>query len=67
MLLLVDIVDFDASFPVDAVDILHPYVTQGFVDVLLVATKTDLLPTQCTRHRQGCLQSFNRPPRLSST
>ena len=51
VLLLVDVVDFDGSFPVDAVDILHPYVMNETVDVLLVATKVDLLPTQCTRTR----------------
>ena len=51
VLLLVDVVDFDASFPVDAVDFLHPYVMNETVDVLLVGTKVDLLPTQCTRTR----------------
>lgn len=57
VLLLVDVVDFDGSFPVDAVDILHPYVVNETVDVLLVATKVDLLPTQCTRTR---VSSFAR-------
>jgi hypothetical protein len=42
---------FDGSFPVDAVDFIHPYMMKGTVDVLLVATKVDLLPTQCTRNR----------------
>ena len=51
ILLLVDIVDFDASFPIDAVDFLDPYVKDETVDVLLVANKVDLLPTQCTRAR----------------
>lgn len=57
ILLLVDVVDFDGSFPVDAVDVLHPYVVDESVDVLLVATKVDLLPTQCTRTR---VSSFAR-------
>lgn len=51
VLLLVDLIDFDGSFPVDAVDILSPYVANESVDVLLVGTKVDLLPTQCTRAR----------------
>ena len=51
VLCLVDLVDFDGSFPVDAVDILSPYVANESVDVLLVGTKVDLLPTQCTRAR----------------
>ena len=51
VLCLVDLIDFDGSFPVDAVDILSPYVANESVDVLLVGTKVDLLPTQCTRAR----------------
>jgi ribosome biogenesis GTPase A len=43
ILLLVDVVDFDGSFPVDAVDILHPFVMNETVDVLLVANKIDLV------------------------
>ena len=38
VLCLVDLVDFDGSFPVDAVDILSPYVANEWVDVLLVET-----------------------------
>ena len=57
VLLVVDIVDFDGSFPVDAVDVLAPYVADETVDVLLVANKVDLLPTQCTRTR---VSSFAR-------
>ena len=51
VLLLVDLIDFDGSFPVDAVDVISPYVANESVDVLLVGTKVDLLPTQCTRAR----------------
>ena len=51
VLLVIDVTDFDASFPADAVDALHPYVSNETVDVLLVANKVDLLPTQCTRTR----------------
>jgi len=51
VLLVVDVVDFDGSFPVDAVDVLAPYVADETVDALLVANKVDLLPTQCTRAR----------------
>ena len=51
VLLVIDVIDFDASFPADAVDVLHPYVLDETVDVLLVANKVDLLPTQCTRTR----------------
>ena len=51
VLLVIDVMDFDASFPADAVDVLHPYVLDETVDVLLVANKVDLLPTQCTRTR----------------
>lgn len=57
VLLVIDVVDFDASFPVDAVDALHPYVMNETIDVLLVANKVDLLPTQCTRTR---VSSFAR-------
>ena len=51
VLLVIDVMDFDASFPADAVDALHPYVVNETIDVLLVANKVDLLPTQCTRTR----------------
>jgi ribosome biogenesis GTPase A len=51
VLLVIDVMDFDASFPADAVDALHPYVLNETIDVLLVANKVDLLPTQCTRTR----------------
>jgi ribosome biogenesis GTPase A len=51
VLLLVDLIDFDGSFPVDAVDVISPYVANESGDVLLVGTKVDLLPTQCTRAR----------------
>ena len=51
VLLVIDVMDFDASFPADAVDVLHPYVLDETVDVLLVANKVDLLPTQCARAR----------------
>ena len=51
VLLVIDVVDFDASFPTDAVDALHPYILNETIDVLLVANKVDLLPTQCTRTR----------------
>ena len=57
VLLVVDVVDFDGSFPADAVDVLAPYVADETVDVLLVANKVDLLPTQCTRTR---VSSFAR-------
>ena len=57
VLLTVDLLDFDGSFPVDAIDVIEPYVEKGVVDVLLVANKVDLMPTQCTRTR---LTSFVR-------
>jgi len=57
VLLMVDLLDFDGSFPVDAIDVIEPYVEKGVVDVLLVANKVDLMPTQCTRTR---LTSFVR-------
>ena len=57
VLLMVDLLDFDGSFPVDAIDVIEPYVESGVVDVLLVANKVDLMPVQCTRTR---LTSFVR-------
>ncbi len=57
VLLMADLLDFDGSFPVDALDVIEPYVESGVVDVLLVANKVDLMPVQCTRTR---LTSFVR-------
>ena len=57
VLLMVDLLDFDGSFPVDAIDVIEPYSEEGVVDVLLVANKVDLMPVQCTRTR---LTSFVR-------
>jgi ribosome biogenesis GTPase A len=57
VLLMVDLIDYDGSFPVDAVDVIEPYVQKGVLDVLLVANKVDLMPAQCTRTR---LTSFVR-------
>ena len=57
VLLMVDLLDFDGSFPVDAIDVIEPYSEEGVVGVLLVANKVDLMPVQCTRTR---LTSFVR-------
>jgi len=57
VLLMVDLLDFDGSFPVDAIDVIEPFVESGVLDVLLVANKVDLMPVQCTRTR---LTSFVR-------
>ena len=51
------VIDGRSRSPADAVDVLAPYVADETVDVLLVANKVDLLPTQCTRTR---VSSFAR-------
>ena len=51
VLVVVDLVDFDGSFPVDAVDALEPHAERGAIDIVLVANKVDLMPVQATRAR----------------
>ena len=51
VLVVVDLVDFDGSFPVDAVDALEPHAERGAIDIVLVANKVDLMPAQATRAR----------------
>jgi len=51
VLVVVDLVDFDGSFPVDAVDALEPHAERGAIEIVLVANKVDLMPAQATRAR----------------
>ena len=51
VLVVVDLVDFDGSFPVDAVDALEPHADRGAIEIVLVANKVDLMPVQATRAR----------------
>jgi len=51
VLVVVDLVDFDGSFPVDAVDALEPHAERGAIEIVLVANKVDLMPVQATRAR----------------
>ena len=46
VLVVVDLVDFDGSFPVDAVDALEPHADRGAIEIVLVANKVDLMPVK---------------------
>ena len=55
VLVVVDLVDFDGSFPVDAVDALEPHAERGAIEIVLVANKW-LMPVQ----RRARLTQFVR-------